>query len=94
MATSRAVASLANLAEYCLPFVKVGGVMLALKGSSGGDEAQQAEKAITLCGGRLESIIDYKLPNNDPRTLVIVRKVSATPAKYPRNSAQISKKSL
>lgn len=93
-ATSRAVAGMAELAEYCLPLVKVGGVVLALKGSSGREETQAAQSAIHLCGGGVEDIIDYSLPNGDPRSLVILRKVSATPAKYPRNSAQISKRPL
>ena len=94
IATSRAVASMALLAEYCLPLVKVGGMVLALKGSSGKQEAEDGKRAIELCGGTIENITEYKLPNNDPRTLVIIRKTSPTPAKYPRNSAQISKKSL
>lgn len=94
LATARAVASLSLLAEYCLPLVKVGGVVLALKGSSGREEAEQARNAIALCGGEIEAVIDYKLPNSDPRTLVLLRKKTATPPKYPRNSAQSSKNPL
>lgn len=94
VATSRAVASMAELAEYCLPLVKVGGVVLALKGTLGRNETEAGRTAIALCGGSIEAMIDYNLPNNDPRTLVILRKVSPTPLKYPRNSAQISKKHL
>lgn len=94
VATSRAVASMAELAEYCLPLVKVGGVALALKGSSGGEEAAAAKTAIALCGGSLEQVVEYKLPNGDMRSLVILRKVSSTPPKYPRNSAQMAKKPL
>lgn len=94
VATSRAVAAMGVLAEYCLPLVKVGGVLLALKGSSGRQEAEDGKRAIELCGGRLEQIHDYALPNGDPRTLVIVRKISQTPPKYPRNAGQISKRPL
>lgn len=94
VATSRAVASMAELAEYCLPLVRVGGVLLALKGSSGREESEVAKSAISLCGGRIEEIFDYSLPTGDPRTLVVVRKVSPTPPKYPRNPAQIAKKHL
>ena len=94
VATSRAVAAMGVLAEYCLPLVKVGGVLLALKGSSGRQEAEDGKRAIELCGGRVEAIHDYALPNGDPRTLVIVRKISQTPPKYPRNAGQISKRPL
>lgn len=94
VATARAVASLGLLAEYCLPLVKVGGVVLALKGSSGREEAEAAKNAVSLCGGEIEQIMEYKLPNDDPRVLVILRKKSPTPLKYPRNSAQSSKNPL
>ena len=94
VAVSRAVASMSLLAEYCLPLVKVGGIVVALKGSGGRQEVESGENAIKLCGGVVENIIDYTLPNNDLRTLVILRKVSPTPTQYPRNSAKISKKSL
>ncbi|MEG0854518.1 MAG: 16S rRNA (guanine(527)-N(7))-methyltransferase RsmG [Angelakisella sp.] len=94
VATARAVAGLNLLAEYCLPLVKVGGVVLALKGSNGREEAELAKNAVALCGGTIEAVLDYKLPNSDPRTLVILRKKSATPPKYPRNSAQSSKNPL
>ena len=94
IAISRAVASMALLAEYCLPLVKVGGMMIALKGSSGLDEVELGKNAIELCGGVIEKVTEYKLPNKDPRTLVIIRKVSPTPVTYPRNSARIAKKSL
>lgn len=94
VATSRAVAQLAELAELCLPLVRVGGMVLALKGSGGRQEVAAAQSAVTLLGGRVEEVIDYNLPNGDPRTLVIMRKISPTPPKYPRNSAQISKRHL
>ncbi len=94
IATTRAVANMALIAEYCLPLVKLGGMVVALKGSSGREEVEQAKRAIELCGGEVESITDYKLPNADPRILVVLRKISPTPDKYPRNSAQISKRTL
>ena len=94
VATSRAVASLGALAEYCLPLVKPGGVMLALKGSGGEEEAEAAQKAIGLCGGRLVQVLRYQLPGGDGRTLVVIEKISQTPTKYPRPSAQISKRPL
>ncbi|MEG2073929.1 MAG: 16S rRNA (guanine(527)-N(7))-methyltransferase RsmG [Angelakisella sp.] len=94
IATARAVASLSALAEYCLPLVKVGGAVLALKGSGGREEAEQAQNAVKLCGGEIEQVLDYNLPNSDPRTLVILRKKAPTPPKYPRNAAQSAKNPL
>ena len=93
-ATSRAVAGLNLLAEYCLPLLRVGGLLLALKGSAGREEAAAGERAVALCGGRIREIRDYALPTGDPRTLIVVEKVSPTPKKYPRPSAQIGKKGL
>ena len=89
-----------DLTQFCpryIPFCSLGcetGVLLALKGSSGRQEAEDGKRAIELCGGRVEQIHDYALPNGDPRTLVIVRKISQTPPKYPRNAGQISKRPL
>lgn len=91
VAVSRAVAKVALLAEYCLPLLKVGGVLLALKGSGGRQEADQGERAAALCGGRIREVREYALPNGDPRTLVVVEKISQTPAKYPRPSQKIAK---
>ena len=93
-ATARAVARLNVLCEYCLPFVKVGGKFVALKGKDGIEEVKLAENAIKILGGRLEKVIDYKLPTGDERTLVVIQKVKPTPLKYPRPSAKIAKKEL
>ena len=93
-ASARAVANLSDLCEYCLPFVKVGGKFLALKGSDAGEEIKQAKDAVKLLGGKISHTAEYSLPNGDGRTLVVIDKVSPTPDKYPRNSAQIKKKSL
>ena len=90
-ATARAVA---DLCEYCLPFVALGGKFLALKGSGAEEEIKQAKDAVKLLGGKITQTTEYTLPNGDGRTLVVIDKVSATPDKYPRTSAQIKKKSL
>ena len=92
IACARAVAALPVLTEYCLPFVKVGGNFAALK--SVNEDANSAENAIKLLGGKFEKVIDYSLPNGDARRLVLIKKVSQTPTKYPRSSANISKKPL
>ena len=86
-AVARAVANLNILSEYLLPFVKLGGTMLAQKGESGPAEAQSAEKAMKLLGGKLKQLIPVHLPGvADDRYLVLVDKVAATPPKYPRKA--------
>jgi len=92
VATARAVAQLNVLAEYCLPFVKVGGYFIALKGSR--DETEEAAHAIETLGGQIESNVSYKLPNGDPRSIVIIKKISHTPTKYPRVNSKITKSPL
>lgn len=92
VATARAVAPLNILAEYCLPYVRVGGYFIALKGSK--DEVPDALRAIEELGGELESNISYKLPNGDPRSVVIIKKISHTSPKYPRVNSKITKSPL
>ena len=91
-AVSRAVAAMNVLCEYCLPFVKVGGAFLALKGAE--DEVAAAKCAIATLGGELEQNVSYKLPSGDSRHLVVVRKISQTPTKYPRKPKKIDTKPL
>lgn len=84
-AVARAVANLNVLSEYLIPLVKVGGMALAQKGESGPAEAQSAEKAMELLGGKLKQLIPVNLPGVvEDRYLVVVEKVAATPPKYPR----------
>ena len=94
VATARAVASLPMLCEYCLPFVKVGGYLVALKGKNSEEEVLSAKNAIKVLGGKIDRIIDYSLPNGDSRTLIAIRKISQTASKYPRNKGQMTKKPL
>lgn len=94
LATARAVANLSQLCEFCLPFVKVGGYFAALKGQAGASEAAQAKNAVKILGGKIEEIKEYSLPCGDGRALVVIRKVSETPPKYPRNKGQMTKKPL
>ncbi|MBD5129585.1 MAG: 16S rRNA (guanine(527)-N(7))-methyltransferase RsmG [Ruminococcaceae bacterium] len=91
-ATARAVAALPVLTELCLPFVKVDGEFVALK--SVNEDVTAAENAIKQLGGKLDKSTDYKLPNGDGRRLVLVKKISQTPTKYPRGYANITKKPL
>lgn len=94
IATARAVANLTELCEYCLPFVKLGGHFVALKGQSGADEVEAAKNAVKTLGGKIEKVTEYNLPNGDKRVLVAIKKVFATPQKYPRNKGQMKKKPL
>ena len=94
-AVSRAVAALPVLCELCLPLVKVGGAFLAMKSSHSQEETDQAAKAISLLGGRLEAVTDYSIPTTDiTHRLLVIRKLSPTPKKYPRRFAQIKKQPL
>lgn len=94
IATARAVARLNVLYEYCLPFVKVGGQFVAMKGPAAEEELAAAQKALAVLGGEKPKIICEKLPTNDERNFVITKKISQTPPKYPRISAKISKQPL
>lgn len=90
--TARAVAALPALAEYSLPFVKVGGFWLAMKGPN--ENASAALHAIEVLGGSLVDTVRYSLPGGDERLIYVVKKCRATPTKYPRNSGQIKQKPL
>ena len=86
IATARAVAALPVLAEYVLPFVRVGGLMIAMKGQKQ-EEIGEAGQAIRLLGGRLEDVHSLTLPGGDMnRTLILIRKINPTPARYPRKA--------
>ena len=90
--TTRAVAGMPVLAEYCVPFVKVGGRFIALK--SVNEDISAVEGTISKLGGEIEKVTDYSLPNGDCRRLAVIKKISQTPTKYPRSSANIAKKPL
>lgn len=94
IATARAVAKLQVLCEYCLPFVKVGGKFCALKGYEIEAELSQAERAITLLGGKLAAVEKFTLPDGSRRAIVVVEKVKPTGKAYPRNPGKISKSPL
>ena len=90
---SRAVAALNVLCEYCLPFVKVGGYFIAMKGAAAQDEIKGAYTAIKTLGGEIEKTVDFELTDGQ-RTLVLIKKISPTPPKYPRQSGKIKAKPL
>lgn len=93
-ASARAVANLRDLSEYCLPFVKVGGVFYALKGKDGEQELKEAENAIKTLGGEVSEVKNYSLPSGDSRTLIVVQKVRKTDQQFPRTAGQIKKHRL
>lgn len=93
-ATARAVAELRVLLEYTLPFVKVGGKFLSLKGASAIDEIDGAKNSLKTLGGKIEGINEFTLPGGDKRAIINVKKISHIPPKFPRVSAQIAKKPL
>lgn len=93
VAIARAVTSLPVLAEYCLPFVKLEGLFIAMKGRD--DETEEAKRAIGLLGGELEEIYRYELFEIDvPFTIIIIRKRTATLPRYPRRTAAIKRRPL
>lgn len=92
--TSRAVAPLNVLSEYCLPFVKVDGLFLAMKSGVFEDELKNAKKAITLLGGEIEQIEKFNLPGDISRSVIIIKKVKNTDKNYPRLGAKIKKSPL
>lgn len=95
IAVSRAVASLNILSEYCLPFVKVGGYFIAMKGPDVDIELKESENAIKLLGGKILDKIKIKLPLSDiTHTLIVIEKIKKTPTKYPRKAGKPKKKPL
>ena len=94
-AVSRAVARLDTLSELCLPFVKTGGLFLAMKGPAAAEELDQAQRAIRLLGGSVERVAAYSVPGTElTHNAIIIRKTGDTPGKYPRRWAQIKKQPL
>lgn len=90
-ATARAVTNLRDLSEYCLPFVKVGGFFVPMKAAKASEEIAEAEKAIKALGGKLMESKTFELFDCGERSIIKIKKISTTPAKYPRPSAKMAK---
>lgn len=87
LCVSRAVANLSTLSEYCLPFVKVGGLFISYKSERVSEELATAEYAISILGGVVENQVELMLPDSDIyRNLVMIRKIQNTSSKYPRKA--------
>lgn len=93
-AVSRAVADLRVLLELCLPFVRVGGVCLAMKSIHCEEETEGAKRAMERLGGVLKAPYRYTLPDGTPRQILVIEKTRATPSSYPRRFAKMQKEPL
>lgn len=95
LCVSRAVANLATLSEYCLPYVKLNGYFISYKSEKISEELMNAEKAIKLLGGEIKNQIEFSLPETDIyRNLVVIKKIANTPKKYPRKAGLPSREPL
>lgn len=94
VATARAVAHLRELSEYCLPFVKKDGYFIALKGYEIEEEINEAKAAIYKMGGKIVDVKKYELQDTSKRAIVIIKKISQTPTKYPRSYAKMKKEPI
>lgn len=92
---SRAVATLSVLSEYCLPFVKIGGHFISLKGPNIEQEIKEAEKAISVLGGKIEKIENFNLPYlKEQRNIIFIKKIKQCPSNYPRKAGKPSKQPI
>ena len=93
--TARAVARLNVLLELCMPLVKVGGLFIAMKGSSGEEELNEAKNAIKVLGGQIKDIIYFNLPNDEgKREIIVIEKIKEGNLKYPRSFSKIKERPL
>lgn len=92
LCVSRAVANLASLSEYCIPYVKKGGYFISYKAGASDEEINEAQNAIKTLGGKMEEVKKIMIPDTDiERTFVVIRKCLETPNKYPRKAGQPTK---
>lgn len=92
---SRAVANISVLSELCLPYIKVGGYFVSMKGPNVTEELNEGKKAIEILGGKLQEIIQVKVEESDlEHNLVVIKKIKNTPNKYPRKAGMATKKPL
>lgn len=95
LCVSRAVANLSTLSEYCIPYVKVGGMFIPYKSGEIDEEVQQAKKAIHILGGKLDEVIKFQLPDTEiNRSFVKINKMQNTAKKYPRKAGLPAKEPL
>ena len=95
MCVSRAVANLSTLSEYCLPYIRVGGMFISYKSGDVDDEVLESKKAISILGGKLDNVVKFQLPGTDiNRSFIKIEKIKNTGKKYPRKAGLPSKEPL
>lgn len=95
LVVSRAVANLAVLSEYCIPYVSIGGYFCPYKSGDIEEETKKAKKAIKVLGGNLENIISFEIPDtNMKRTILKIKKEKAVPKRFPRKAGMPSKEPI
>ena len=94
LVTARAVARMQVLSELTIPYLKVGGRLLALKASNAPEELEEAKNALNILFSKVENNLQYELPNGDPRYITVVEKKKETPNKYPRKAGMPNKRPL
>ena len=95
LCVSRAVANLSTLSEYCIPYIRVGGMFVSYKSGTVEDELKQSEKAVSLLGGKIEKTVKFQLPDTEiGRSFVKIKKISETRKKYPRKAGLPAKEPL
>ena len=94
LVTARAVARMQVLSELTIPYLKVGGKLLALKASNAPEELDEAKNALNLLFSKVQDNLSYALPNGDPRFITVVEKKKETPNKYPRKAGMPNKRPL
>ncbi len=93
--TARAVSNLSTLAEFCIPFLKVGGIFICMKAGNVDDEIKESYKALDVLGAKIDSIEELKLPNSEiTRKIIIIKKEKSTPPLYPRKAGIPEKKPI
>ena len=93
VAVSRAVANMSTLVEYLIPYIKIGGLAICMKGPNINEELEKSKKAIDVLGGKIEKIENFMLGDNE-RNIVIIRKIKNTPKEYPRKAGKASKEPI
>ena len=88
VSVTRAVSNITTLMEYMLPFIKVDGIAICMKGPNYENELNEAKKAIEILGGKLIKIDKIKINENINRNIIIIKKVKNTPAKFPRKQGK------
>lgn len=88
IATTRAVSNLSTISEYMLPFVKINGIAICMKGPNFKEELEESKKAIEVLGGKIEKIESINVGEELERNIIVIRKIKNTPIKYPRGQSK------